>query len=113
MIRIDEISPEYDQYGHIVALTLRVRNVGDRPIKIWLMASITSKEKGKTSGSKGEYTGKESFIIAPNEEKELKLPLNPAVLVPEEGDITIGIGSIIEIAKEEKEEEKKEKESSA
>ncbi|RLF20951.1 MAG: hypothetical protein DRZ82_00710 [Thermoprotei archaeon] len=109
MIRIDAINPEYDQYGHIVALTIKVRNTGERPLRIWLMASITSKEKGKATGSKGEYTSKESFTIGPHEEKELSLPLNPAVLIPEEGDITIGIGGVIELEKAPaKPEEKKE-----
>jgi len=97
MIRILSLDPEYDQYGHMVAIKIKVKNDGDKPYRLLFIASVTSKEKGKPSEAKGESTTKERVVIQPKEELEVLMTLNPAILVPGEGEMTIGIGSIIEV----------------
>ncbi len=97
MIKILSIGTEYDQYGHMVALKIRIRNDSDRSYRLLLIASVTSKERGKPSETKGEFSSKERLTIQPGEEREVIMPLSPAILIPKEGELTLGIGSVIEI----------------
>jgi len=89
MIKICSVEPEYDKYAHIIGLNIKLKNECDNSIKVFLGIGATSKARDELFEKKGENTQKEGVIIKPGEEKMINLPINPAVLIHEEGSFSI------------------------
>ena len=95
MLQITNIEPVYDQYGHLVAMNVRVKNAGDKNIKATVAVYVTRLiSKGRFS-KKEEHGSSEPVVIdlAPGAEHTLEMIIHPAISVAKNFTISV-VGSM-------------------
>jgi len=98
LLQITSVEPVYDQYGHLVAMNVRVRNAGDKKIKASITAYVTRLISKGRFGKKEEHGSSEPVVIdlAPGTEHTLEMIIHPAVSVSKNFTISV-VGSVEEL----------------
>ncbi|RLI11850.1 hypothetical protein DRO33_03415 [Candidatus Bathyarchaeota archaeon] len=99
MLQITSVEPVYDQYGHLVAMTIKVRNAGERPIKATLVAHVVRVVSRGRFSRREEHGSSEpvSLDLPPGGEHTVEMVIHPAISVSREFTISVS-GSVVEVA---------------
>lgn len=97
MLQIASVEPVYDQYGHLVAMKVVVKNAGDKPIKATVVAHVSRIVSKGRFGKKEEHGSSEPAILdlAPGAEHALEMVIHPAISVSKEFTVAVS-GSVEE-----------------
>jgi len=99
LLQITSVEPVYDQYGHLVAMKVRVKNAGERPIKATLVAHVSRVVSRGRFSSKEEHGSSEPVLLdlPPGGEHDIEMIIHPAISVSREFAISVS-GSVTEVA---------------
>jgi len=99
LLHITSVEPVYDQYGHLVAVKVSVKNAGDKPLKATIVAHVSRVVSRGRFGRKEEHGSSEpaTLDLAPGAEHALEMVIHPAISVSKEFSIAVS-GSVEEVS---------------
>jgi len=99
LLQITSVEPVYDQYNHLVAIKVVVKNAGDKAVKATIRAHVSRVvSKGRFS-KKEEHGSSEPAVLdlAPGAEHALEMIIHPAISVSKEFSIAVS-GAVEEVS---------------